>query len=251
MKISILGMIGFAFIFALVAITTHLTGYSVFGMVDFIVALFGLLGMVTILSHPWDLYFEARNLRLEQAESLRKSIKIPQEDVDYTNRLVPRLLLTCLSLHLLAAAVAFATAWFSHGVIGYWFSGFFLLSTAFRPVHAFHVHMKTRLFNLRARCLVPREDAVDLATRLRSIESDVKDLQIELKKDREQTLEALEKNERNFETLRSGTTTEVRRFNDRVSAVCDEFRKSIEKLTEDQELLRGIRAFVHMVKTTS
>ncbi len=250
MGISIIGVLGLALLVAIVTGVSHLGGYPLPGMVDFFIAFMGLSGMVAILKHPWDLYFDARNLRLEQEESLRKSINIPEEDIEYTRRLVPRLLLTCLGCHILAAGAAFAAAWFSNGVVGYWFAGFFLLSTVFRPIHAFHVHMKTRLYNLKSRCFVPREDSVELASRLGVLEQTLTQLRKDIEEETKQNLKRFEKAEHNFEALRGATTTEIRRFNDRVSTVCDEFQKSIERLTEDQELLRGIKAFVHMVKNT-
>jgi hypothetical protein len=250
MRMDFSGFFSTLLFVGLVGAGFHFGWFSFFGLVDFLLAFVGMVSLLLILRQPWDLYFEARNLRLEQKDSLQKSIQISEDDLNYTRRLVPRLLLLCLGLHFLAAGVTFAVAWYSKGVLGYWFSGFFLLSTVFRPIHAFYTHQKKRLRDLRSRCLLPREDAAGLFERLRSLEANLQDLSQTVKTDRENQERNLEEMTGNFEKLRTGTTTEVRRFNDRVSQVCDEFQKSIEKLTEDQELLRGIRAFVHLIKNT-
>lgn len=50
--------------------------------------------------------------------------------------------------------------------------------------------------------------------------------------------------------LRASVGQQERSFQHKVDRVCDEFTRAIERLTEDQELLRGMRSFIRLVKET-
>ncbi|MDQ6961860.1 MAG: hypothetical protein Q9M28_04935 [Mariprofundaceae bacterium] len=209
-----------------------------------------LTGLLLILKLPWDLYFEARNLLAEQRESMRKEITIPDDDLQYTQSMVRKLLPFAISLHIMAAAIIATITYFSDGQIGYYFAAFFLLSTSFRPILAFHNHQKNRLSKLRRHCKVPREDAVNFSQRIKELESLMKENKDYLDNTNDENKVSLQKINSKIETLYALIKSQNRDYQDKVDTVMHEFGRSIEKLTEDKEILQGMRTLIKLIKST-
>jgi hypothetical protein len=207
-----------------------------------------LVGLLIILKLPWDLYFEARDILAEQRESLRRGIEIPQEDQTYTQKMETKLLVICLSLHLITAVVISLATHYSGGTIGYYFAGFYLLSTAFRPMASFYVVQKRRFASLRTRCKVPREDSVNFAREIKELKEGLESLE-ELQKDHSsQWEERFLELGNSLKEIKTEGGSHFRLLDQKMERVLLEFTRSIEKLTEDKELLRGIRAFVKVIR---
>ncbi|MBW7876540.1 MAG: hypothetical protein H3C47_11190 [Candidatus Cloacimonetes bacterium] len=236
--------------FAFLGAGFHLHWFSWHQVLNFVIGFCGLSGLIMILSRPWDLYFEARNLRLKQDEKTASGQEVTDSDRQYIENLVPRLLLLCLLLHGLAALAAAGTSIYTGGNLGYWFSAFFLLSTVFRPVGAFYLHQKKKLTELSDRCEIPEFRRQEVLQRLDSLEYKLSDLQQGME---EKSLEQKRQTQRlqeDLEGIRSHFVSESRRYFDSVDRVCNEFEKAVSKVSEDQELLRGIRALIHLIKST-
>ncbi|MCP4697226.1 MAG: hypothetical protein GY862_10295 [Gammaproteobacteria bacterium] len=210
----------------------------------------GLAGLILILKLPWDLYFEARNLLSEQRESIRKNISFPKEDHQYTQKTAKKLLVICLGLHVLATIVISLATYFSDGYLGYYFAGFFLLSTGFRPLSAYYSHQKARFAALRARCKVPREDAINFAVRIKALEKSHKELEKTIEAGAKETQKSFQKTQADLDQLHATIIRLNREYQEKADRVCDEFTRTVDKLSEDKELLLGLRAFIKMIKTT-
>jgi hypothetical protein len=230
------------------AIASHLGWASGTSLLDGAMVLASLAGLVLVLKLPWDLYFEARGLIVDQDESRNLEIAVLEEERSFARRTARRLLLLCFALHLGAAALLAGTSYLSGGRLGYFFAVFFLVSTGFRPLAAFYSHLRRRLMEMRQRTRYPREDALELRRR-------VDDLEYRTKVQQE-FFERLQEEEGNrlgrLESDLSGSREELRllrdRMDEKVDRVCREFTSSIERLTEDRELLHGLRALVRLVK---
>jgi len=236
--------------FAFLGAGFHLQWFSWHQVLNFVIGFCGLSGLIMILSRPWDLYFEARNLRLKQEEKTASGQGVTDSDRKYIERLVPRLLALCLVLHLLAALAASAVSLYTGGNLGYWFAAFFLLSTLFRPVGAFYQHQKKKLTELSDRCEVPEFRRQEVLQRLDSLESRLTDLQHGMEEKFLEQKRQTERLQQDLEGIRSQFVSESRRYFDSVDRVCNEFEKAVSKVSEDQELLRGIRALIHLIKST-
>lgn len=217
-------------------------------LLDAAMTLGALAGLAGILRLPWDLYFEARGLAQDQAESVRRGLQVDAEEQAYSARMAPRLLLLCVALHLGAAGLAAGASYLSGGKLGYYFAAFFLVSTSFRPLGAFYVHVKRRLVELRQRAKVPRKDARDLAERLATLERRDQAHAVALEHLQGDLGDRVAALELALAQAREDARRRDRAYDDKVDRVCHEFQGSLEKLTEDRELLHGMRAFVRMVK---
>lgn len=218
-------------------------------VLDGAMVLGGLFGSLLVLKLPWDLYFAARHLRAEQEESERKGIAVDPEDVAFATTSSRRLLGLCLFSHSAAAGLAAGTSYLSGGQLGYYFSAFFLVSTTFRPMGSFYTHMMARLMALRSRTRHPREDVLELRNRVASLESALRKVQSEEDKLGTELRQLTLRSDKGREALGAELRGLERNFTTKVEKVCHEFELSIEKLTEDKNLLEGIRAFVRMVKS--
>lgn len=224
-------------------------------VLDLGMILVGLTGLAGVLKLPWDIYFEARGLVVDQEESERRGIEVDSEEKTYARAAARRLLLLCLLSHALAAALSAGASWASGGRIGYAFAGFFLVSTLFRPMGSFYQHMKARLLELRRRARVPREDAVQLLSKVRDLEGDLRMARSELGTLRQELVEkehdaTRERGRlvRHVEELDARQTSQQQRYEAKVDRVCREFQDSVSRLTAEKEILEGMRAFVRLVK---
>ncbi|MDM8546911.1 hypothetical protein QUF61_10490 [Candidatus Venteria ishoeyi] len=238
------------FLIAMLMFSLYLDWFSGSQLLTVGMAFIGLVGLVTVLKLPWDLYFEARNLLAEQKESLRRGIEVPAADHQYTQAIAKRLLWVCIGLHLLSALVITLLTYFSGAQIGYYFAGFFLLSTGFRPLLAFYQHQKARFAALRRRCKVPREDALDFAGRIKKLEKQLEAMEKQDKKTEEKNQQAFLDVQADLDHLHTLMKKQNRNYEEKTDKVCDEFSHAVEKLSSDQEFLSGMRAFIKMIKTS-
>jgi len=217
---------------------------------DLGMTMIALAGLVSIVKLPWDLYFDARALVIEQKESKAAGLTVADDDQTYAKQVAKRMLIVCLGIHLVTALLVSAATYYSKGVLGYYFAGFFLLSMAFRPMLAAYGHLRRRLLELHGRCRFPRDDVLDLKRRLRELE--------EGRVMTRRNLESLTTRIDEFEASLGGRVTSLEgqardlseSTDDRFRETERELQRSLERLTEDKELIGGMKALVRMVKST-
>jgi hypothetical protein len=210
----------------------------------------GLIGLLLIVKLPWDLYFDARNLVREQRESLARQIPVSDDDQAYARRMSRLLLVACVAFHVVTAVAIAGATYASGGQLGYTFAAAYLLSMCFRPLAVFYTHQRERFRIMLAHCKVPRDDALGIRERLTDLEDTTEQLREARIADQSTTEATLDRLRAEVAELRETVTRQERAFDAKVDRVCGEFSRSIERLTEDQELLRGMRAFVRLVKET-
>lgn len=226
----------------------YLKWFSFYTLATVIVSVFGFMSLLLVLKLPWDLYFEAKDLIYNQQQSLQNEIFVSEEDLEYALKAKSRLLLLCLTLHVVCALAAAFISYQSQSQVGYYFTLVFLASTSFRPLLAYFQKERQRLFNLKNQCLIPREDSLQLKTQLNNIENELANLQSSYQHENIQTKQTEIELRDTIETLQKEQKSLQVTNNKQYERVLNEFTKSIEKLTEDQELLRGIRAMVKLLK---
>ena len=202
-------------------------------------------GLWLVVWLPWDLFFAARALAVEQEDGAARGIEVSDADRAEAKKLAPRLLTLCLALHVGAAGGLALATWLTDGALGYWFAASYLAAIALRPLGAFHRHMRARREALHARTRHPREDVVALRHRVEALEDTTKRLE-------EVDLPALAERDDAIEAQQTADRHEGRARLTAVDAKMDEvlleLERSISRLTRDRELLQGIRAFVRAVK---
>jgi hypothetical protein len=197
-----------------------------------------LMWMVVLVTLPWNLYFAARQVRVENAISRERGIAVPPARDRETRLIARRALILALCGHL---GTAVATAVFgvvSGALLGYYLAGFYLLSTAIRPAVAYLVHLRMRVSVLRRESTHPRDDVVSMRDAHRVVAGDLERLRRQVTDDLARIEGALVAARSRDEDMRVRIDRMGRRIED-----------ALDGVSNHQELLTGIRALVRMIRT--
>jgi hypothetical protein len=222
--------------------------------------------LLVITTVPWNLYFRAREVRHQIDVSRVRGIDMRAGHAEEVRRLEWWLLRLALGGHLVTAVVVAAVTFVSGHVLGYYFAAFYLISCAFRPAAAYLGYVRARIAKLLKETTHPRDDVVELRTRLAKLSAEVKalrdttgsaqerafreldgvrdDLRGTSARLREDLRLARESFEGDRETMRERTVVVERRM----AGIMRHFDAAVDGLTDHQELLNGIRAFLRLVR---
>lgn len=249
---------------AIVAAVVKVPGRTVLDVGLGAVNLYWLLIITTV---PWNLYFRARDVRRQIDVSRARGISVRAEHQADGQRLAQLLLWLAVGGHVVSAAVVAAVTYASGHLLGYYFAAFYLLSCAIRPVAAYMGYLRARIADLLEETKYPREDVVELSSRLATLVAEVGVL-------RDTTGQAQERAFRELDAVRDDLRGSAARLREdvrlarealegdreaarerigvverRVGAIARHFEAAVDGLTDQQELLNGIRAFVRLVRT--
>jgi hypothetical protein len=227
------------------------------------VALAWLIVLVTV---PWNLYFSARRVVAEISVSRERGITVPPGHDAEAGRIARRMLWFALGAQLGTAAAAAVSAFISGAKVGYYFSGFFLLSTAIRPAAAYLAHVRERIGALARESTHPRDDVASLKRRVDLVAGSVRELHGELRGvadelhraesflagDITHARQLLTADLSRVQDAQAADRTATRSRDDDLGRRIDEMVRRIEAtldgISDHQELITGIRALVRMIK---
>lgn len=196
------------------------------------------LSLLALVKLPWDLWFAARLLVVEQEESVRRGIHIDERARIEARSIASRALLVAVVLHVVAAGAAFGASALLGDGRGYVLAFTYLASMGLRPIQAGWAHVRARIAALRSQAVVPREDAITLLEEVRARRA----------RDEERA-ERLERLEAQLEKETLATREREARLEARLDRVLVELERSAERLTEDRELVAGLRALARMLRS--
>lgn len=195
-----------------------------------------LLWLLIVLTVPWNLYFQAHEVAFELQRSREREVQVPREREAYIARLRKRLGWLAVGLHLFSAALIAVLATLAGRSIGYYFAVFYLISTGFRPILAGYVYLRRKLKAIHEEVRYPREDVVELRQRLQTLEFSVRDLTNQISVAQKEAQQEI--------WIREAETRDLRQS---VHAIGREFETTVSRLTDNQEVIRGIQAFVRLI----
>lgn len=205
-------------------------------LLDWVMGTLCLLWLGVILKVPWDLYFQAQAVTFELQRSQERGVQIVAGREQYLRRLRSRLGWLAVGAHVASAALIALITYFTGGAVGYYFAAFYLIATFFRPAAAGYVYLSGKLSAIAEEVRYPREDIVELRRRF--------DAQNQNGKELWERVLALETSLSNERAERAGETRELRQ---NVHNIGREFESTISRLTDNQEIIKGIQAFVRLV----
>jgi hypothetical protein len=196
--------------------------------------------LVVLVTVPWNLYFAARQAVADAARSRERGISVrPGSDAE-AGRLARRMLWFAVGSHLATTVAAAVITYVSGRDVGYYFAGFFLLSTVIRPGLAYLAHVRERITALSREIRYPRDDVLGLRTTVDTLSSGIRDAQAELVRLRD--AQARDRTE-----ARSRDDTLERRVN----RMARQIEATLDGLSDHEELAAGIRALARMFRTES
>jgi hypothetical protein len=227
------------------------------------VALAWLIVLVTV---PWNLYFSARRVVAEISVSRERGITVPPGHDAEAGRIARRMLWFALGAQLGTAAAAAVIAFISGAKVGYYFSGFFLLSTAIRPAAAYLAHVRERIGALARESTHPRDDVASLKRRVDLVAGSVRELHGELRGVADELHRAESSLAGDITHARQLLTADLSRVQDaqaadrtatrsrdddlgrRIDEMVRRIEATLDGISDHQELITGIRALVRMIK---
>jgi hypothetical protein len=229
-----------------------------------VASLYWLWAITTV---PWNLYFRARMVRHEIDASRTRGIEVGADHEAEVRRLERWLLRLAFGGHVVSSVVVAAVTYFSGHVLGYYFAAFYLLSCAIRPAAAYLGYVRVRIAGLLRETTHPRDDVVALTARFATLSGSVKALsgalvsaqerasrevggvRDELRgasaRLREDVRLARDSAERDRDAARERISAVERR----VAAVVQHFDSAVGGLSDQAELLNGLRAFLRLVRS--
>jgi len=222
-----------------------------------------LLWQVVLLTVPWGLYFQARAVVRQLGISGASGIDAPPERAVEAARIARRLRLIAIAGHLLSALVAAVITFFSGRSVGYYFSGFYLLSTLFRPAQAYFAHLRGHLSTMMQEARFPPDDVRALKEQLRLLERQLTVLgeQLVLLHKRADHVDGVEERlvartdqvERRLVARSDAVTQQLleqsQTTSQQVQALGRRFEDAVDSITDNQQLVTGLRAFLRLLRT--
>ena len=130
-------------------------------------------------------------------------------------------------------------------VVSYWFAGFYLVGTLLRPAQAYFAHMRGRLAGMPRDTRFPRQDVMALTQRLIVVE----DRAISLSRpDLERGRRVDEAGARSAERDKA-PDARIHCLERRFESLGRRFEETVRALTDNQEVIDGIKAFLRLLRT--
>ena len=210
--------------------------------------------LLVIVTVPWNVHFQAKQVLAEAAQSTDKGIPVDEKQLNYVKTLAQRSLLVAIALHLFSAVGLYTLAATGISAVGYISSGAALLLTVLRPAISAYEYLYTRLTMIRQEWTYPREDIIELRNRFYAIEQTIKRLEEQLNPEQayslaanqqsyiEETRKDIARIAANIEELRATNQTEHERLS-------REARQAISQLSTDGQFLDNVREIIRFFKT--
>ncbi|MCX4985296.1 hypothetical protein [Streptomyces sp. NBC_00572] len=205
----------------------------------------GLLWLLLLLTAPWNLYFRANAVLAEIALSRDKGITVSKERDTEARRIARVMLRVAVAGHVVTAGVALTVAAATGRGAGYWFAGFFLLSTFLRPAGAYFGQLRRRLRVLLRDVTFPRDDVVALTGRVAALESGASVLGGKA----EEQYRALAELRRTVDAVALSSHQRADETDRKIAALAREFEATVNRLTDNEEIITGLKAFLRLLRT--
>ncbi|GAA2911466.1 hypothetical protein GCM10010517_77990 [Streptosporangium fragile] len=196
-----------------------------------------LIWLIVLLTLPWNLYFGARRVVHEIHASRERGIEVPEAHEAEALEIARRMRRFAIGGHLVSAAVLAVITFFSGADVGYYFAGFYLLSTFFRPAGAYLSHLRERVTTLMSEARHPREDVVSLVARVDGLATEMAALTESVERLRQDTAE-----------LRADLRAGDEGLERRITGLARRFEDTVDGLTDNHEVITGLKAFLRLVR---
>lgn len=248
----------------------RVAGVSLSALVSIGAALAALMWTVVLVTWPWNLYFDARQVVVENAVSRERGITVASGQDLEAGRIARRMLWFAVGGHLGTALVTAVFAYVSGALTGYYLAGFYLLSTTARPAIAYFAHLRERITALQRASTHPRDDVATLTASVTSLTDAVETLRHQAHEARETAAEDVRRTRAaltdDLAHLRQQTTTDLTRLENaqatdrgtartrdedlrgRIEHMARRIEATLDGISDHQELLTGMRALIRMIR---
>jgi 5-bromo-4-chloroindolyl phosphate hydrolysis protein len=223
-------------------------------LIDWLIGIASFWWLLVIVTIPWNIYFDARETLIEAQISQEKGLKIDLKPLNYVQKVARWSILSAIALHLISASALYLLAATGISNVGYVSSGLTLLLTILRPTIRGYQYLTARLLTIKKEVKYPREDAIELRTRVETLETamekiesllDTKNPNSLVSKQQQVSQEnqiALARQKALLEEYKAKNTVEHERLS-------REAKNAISSLSEDSQFLGHVREIIRFIKT--
>jgi uncharacterized membrane protein len=210
--------------------------------------------LLVIVTVPWNIHFQAKEVLAEAAQSREKSIPVDEQQIQYVSMLARRSLVIAIALHVVSTIGLYVLAAIGISTVGYISSGAALLLTILRPAIRSYEYLSARLSMIRQEWTYPREDIVELRNRVKTLEEQLQAVRDQLNPEHTYSLAAnyqrtVDETQRELAQV-TATIAELRATNqvdhERLSR---ESHQAIAQLSTDGQFLDHVREIIRFFKT--
>jgi hypothetical protein len=147
---------------------------------DWIIGILAFVWLVTIVTVPWNIYFESSEVLSEAKKSKKQSIQFDDSNLPYVKKLAFWSLIIAVVLHVISASALYWIAWAQISTVGYVGAGSALFLTFLRPTVRAYQYISDRLSQIKQEIKYPREDIELLKGQVKYMLEDVKELKFQM-----------------------------------------------------------------------
>ncbi|MDX2271285.1 MAG: hypothetical protein NW237_04965 [Cyanobacteriota bacterium] len=140
-------------------------------LADWALGLASFWWLLVIVTVPWNIYFQAKEVLAEAQLSLENRIAVDTQQLSYVRQTQKGSLRLAIVLHIVSAVVLYGLAATGVSSVGYISGGLALLLTALRPTVRAYEYVALRLQTVQQQVNYPREDVVELRQRVVHLEN--------------------------------------------------------------------------------
>ncbi|MFG2331548.1 hypothetical protein ACGFMM_18175 [Streptomyces sp. NPDC048604] len=203
-----------------------------------------LLWLLVLLTLPWNLYFRAHTVLAEIAISREKGLDVPEARDAEAARIARATLRAAIAGHVVTAGLVVALTWATGNATGYWFAGFFLLSTFFRPAGAYFGQLRRRLGVLLKDVTYPRDDVVEVRAEVARLLAGMELLEAKT----EEQYRTLAELRRTVDALSASLYARTDDTDRRITSLAREFEATVDRLGDNEEIIAGLKAFLRLLR---
>jgi hypothetical protein len=223
-------------------------------LVDWLIGIASFWWLLVIVTVPWNIYFESKEVVNEANISREKGIPFDEAKLSYVNKVTRWSVIIAIALHLISALVLYNLAKTGISPVGYVSSGAALLLTVLRPVIRGYQYIAMRLRMIREQIKYPREDVILLRNLVQSLEYQVKTINYQLNVEEQDSWahkqeKSIQNNRQEIARLQAlleqfKATNEVEH-----QKLSREARTAIAQITEDGQFLDHVREIIRFFKS--
>ena len=222
-------------------------------LTDWLIGIASFWWLIIIVTIPWNVYFEAREVLAETEISQEKGITFDEQKRSYLKKVSFWSLAIAIVLHILSTVGLYTLAATGISVVGYVSSGAALLLTFLRPAIRAYEYLAARLAMIRQEIKYPREDVMELRQRFQFLEANVANIERQinpqdnnslvarLQEDNQQARQDLAKLKAQLEQLQAKNELAHEELSREAS-------QAISQLTEDSQFLGNVREIIRFIK---
>jgi hypothetical protein len=221
---------------------------------DWIIGIAVFEWLLVVVTVPWNVHFDAKEVLAEAAQSEEKEIEVNAKQIQYAAKVAQASLGVAIALHLISAVGLYTLAANGISAIGYIGSGAALLLTVLRPAIRTYQYLALRLALIRQQVKYPREDVLELRDRVFTLEETIKRLEEQLNP--EESTSWVSTQQRDLEAIRQQSIRLDARLRELQATnqadheqIMREAKGAIAQLTTDGQFLDHVREIIRFFKT--